>query len=146
MNCLNQVTLLGTLASDPEIKYTAGGTAVCNVLLRIEHQYKDREGVWKTKVANVPVTVWGKRGETVASTMRAGEVLMVAGSIVVDEREGRNGGAPVRFIKVEARELSSCVAEDVPPRAGSQSVPPAQPPERTPAPEPAGADDGMPPF
>ena len=73
---INRVELLGRVGTDPEMKYTPGGTAVTRLRLATDRYRKNVEDAtdWHT------VVVWGKQGEAVntyvgrvsGSTWRAG--------------------------------------------------------------------------
>ena len=41
---VNKVILVGNLGADPEMRYTADGTAVCNFRIATTEKYKDRQG------------------------------------------------------------------------------------------------------
>ena len=44
----NTVLLTGRLTRDPELKYTASGTAMCRFGLAVNRRYKDpKSGEWK---------------------------------------------------------------------------------------------------
>ena len=56
---INRVELLGRVGTDPEMKYTPGGTAVTRLRLATDRYRKNVEDAtdWHT------VVVWGKQGE-----------------------------------------------------------------------------------
>ncbi|MBX4201889.1 single-stranded DNA-binding protein [Candidatus Saccharibacteria bacterium] len=42
----NQVTLMGNLTRDPELRTTPNGAAVCSFSLALNRSYKNGEGNW----------------------------------------------------------------------------------------------------
>ncbi|HEY9074838.1 MAG TPA: single-stranded DNA-binding protein, partial [Desulfobaccales bacterium] len=44
MAAVNKVILIGNLGADPEMRYTADGTAVCNFRIAVSEKFKDRQG------------------------------------------------------------------------------------------------------
>ena len=62
-----QVTLLGNLGKDPELKYTAGGTAVTKFSMATTSSFKDKQGGWQdqTEWHNV-VAYWAATAENLA--------------------------------------------------------------------------------
>ncbi len=60
---LNNVLLAGRLTADPELKYIASGTAVCNLRLAVSRFYKGRDGEKKEDTLFINVDVWDKTAE-----------------------------------------------------------------------------------
>jgi single-strand DNA-binding protein len=79
---LNQVILCGRLGRDPEMRYTSGGTAVCNFSLAISSwiKKKDEEG-YNEDVVWIDVTVWGKQAEKAAAQAAKGTEVLLSGRI-----------------------------------------------------------------
>lgn len=87
---MNQVTLIGRLTADPEIRFTAGGTAVANFTLAVGRKFKNENG--ETESDFIRCIAWGKRAETIADYVKKGHLFGVNGSIQTgsyDDREGR---------------------------------------------------------
>ena len=74
---INQVTLLGRVGADPELRSTKNGTAV--VQLRLATDRYSRNGPAETDWHNV--VVWGKTAEAVACYVRKGDRVHVAGRL-----------------------------------------------------------------
>lgn len=78
----NQVNLCGRLGKDPEMRYTPGGTAVCNFSLAISSYKKKKEAEgWDESVTWVDITCWGTNAERAAAQAKKGTEALIAGRI-----------------------------------------------------------------
>jgi single-strand DNA-binding protein len=68
--------MIGNLTADPELRYTASGTAVCNFTLAVNTGYSD-----KKSVLYLPVVVWKQAGENAAQYLSKGRPCLVEGRI-----------------------------------------------------------------
>jgi len=82
----NKVFFIGHVTRDPEVKYIASGTAVCEVGLAVNEKYKDKE-----TTLFIDVVFWGKRAETAGQYIRKGAPLFVEGKLKQDswEKDGQ---------------------------------------------------------
>lgn len=80
-NGLNSVSLLGNLAADPTIRFTAGGQAVMNMRLATSESYLDRDKVRKERVDFHSIVVWGPRAEGLSKILRKGTCIFVGGAL-----------------------------------------------------------------
>jgi len=78
---LNKVFLMGNLTKDPELRYTAGGSAVSNLRMAINQSYQSKSGEKKEEVCFLTVVVWGKQAETVGEYLKKGDPLFVEGRL-----------------------------------------------------------------
>ncbi len=81
MNNLNQLTLLGNLAKDPEIKYTNEGLAVAELRVAVNRRWKDKEGNDMENVEFFNITAWNKLAENCASDLKKGDRVIVSGRL-----------------------------------------------------------------
>ena len=84
---INKVELLGRVGTDPEMKYTTGGTAVVQLRLATERRRQDGEveADWHS------VVCWGKQAEAVNEYIGKGDRIYVAGRLVQNTWEGDDG-------------------------------------------------------
>ena len=88
-----QITIVGNLGGDPELRYTATGQPVCslNVAVPIRKKdaatgrYADAGTTWYR------VTVWGYLGEHCAESLIRGMRVLAVGSLVSRSWEDREG-------------------------------------------------------
>lgn len=82
MKGINKVLLIGHTGQDPEVRYTANGTAIATVSLATSEYYKDKntgERVEKTEWHNL--VAFGKVGEIMGEYVRKGSKLYVEGGL-----------------------------------------------------------------
>lgn len=80
MSSFNRVILMGNLTRDPELKYTASGTAICNIGLAVNRKYKSGEGL-KDDTCFVDITVWDKQGENCNQYLTKGSGVLIEGRL-----------------------------------------------------------------
>ena len=76
-----KVTFVGTLGSDPELKFTQSGAAVASFNVATTKRVKDGDG-WKDGPTSwVRCTVWRQYAENVAESLSKGSRVMVTGEM-----------------------------------------------------------------
>lgn len=78
---LNQVTLMGNLTRDPELRQTPSGQAVCSFSLALNRSYKDQSGQWQEATDYIDVVAWGPLGERVSQYLSKGRRCLVQGRL-----------------------------------------------------------------
>ena len=88
---LNKVMLIGNLTRDPELKYTPGNQAVCEVGLAVNRKYRTKEGEEREETTFVDVTFWSRDAEIIGEYVTKGTPLMVEGRLKLDtwEKDGK---------------------------------------------------------
>jgi single-strand DNA-binding protein len=81
---MNIWTGSGNLGRDPELRYTASGTAVCDFSIAVQGR-RDDPPLW------VRVTAWEKQAEACAEYLRKGSKCLVTGEVKSDTYEDRDG-------------------------------------------------------
>ena len=77
----NQVTLMGNLTRDPELRQTPNGQNVCSFSLALNRSYKGGDGEWKEATDFVNCIAWGPLGERVAQYLTKGRPALVSGRL-----------------------------------------------------------------
>jgi single-strand DNA-binding protein len=89
---INKVILIGNLGNDPEVKYTASGSAVANVSIATSENWKD-----KTTGENQERTEWhrvvffGKLAEIVGEYLKKGSQVFVEGRLQTRKWQDKEG-------------------------------------------------------
>ena len=87
----NEITVVGNLTRDPELRFTPSGTAVCSFGLACNRRYKDGSGEWQDDTSFFDVTAWSDMGENVAASLGKGDRVLVAGRMQQREYDDSNG-------------------------------------------------------
>jgi len=129
---LNNITLVGRLARDPELRYTSQNqTPVCEISLAYNEGYGDNE-----TSHFVDVVIWKKTAEVIAEHVKKGDEIAITGRLIQDRWE--QDGQKRSKHKISANSFSFGQKSKKNEEAASQA--PAQKP--TPSP----GDDDEPPF
>lgn len=78
---LNQVTLMGNLTRDPELRQTPSGQSVCSFSLALNRSYKDGSGDWQEVTDYIDIVAWGPLGERVSQYLHRGSRALVQGRL-----------------------------------------------------------------
>jgi len=104
-----KVILVGNLGRDPEMRYTPGGQAVCNLSVATNRTWS-RDGEQQKETAWFRVTVWGRQAETVNQYLKKGRSVLVEGRLNPDENGNpriwtSNDGQPRASFEVTAQTI-----------------------------------------
>lgn len=88
---INRVTITGNLTSDPELRHTPSGTAVCSLRVAVNGRRKDQSGQWVDKPNYFNVVVWGAQGENCNNYLSRGRPVAVDGRLDWREWETKEG-------------------------------------------------------
>lgn len=86
MSDINSVNIIGRLTRDAELSYTPSGFAICKFSVAVNRKRKQGEE-WVDEVAFFDVTLWGKRGEGIASYLTKGKQVGIEGELRQDRWE-----------------------------------------------------------
>lgn len=98
------VTLIGNVGRDPELRFTPSGAAVCEFSLATNRRWTDRSSNEKREETTWwRVTVWGQQAESVNQYVSKGrQVLVVADRVEASAYMGQDG-QPRASLEVTAR-------------------------------------------
>lgn len=86
---LNRIVLIGRLTADPELRYTASGTAVASFTLAVDRQRTNQNGEREADFINI--VVWQKLGELCAQYLKKGRLAAVEGRLQIRAYENKEG-------------------------------------------------------
>lgn len=86
---INNVTLVGRLTKDPDLRYTANGTGVATFTLAINRNFTNQAG--EREADFVQCVIWRKPAETLANYARKGTLLGVTGRIQTRSYDNQQG-------------------------------------------------------
>ena len=101
------ITVVGNLADDPELRYTQGGIAVCSVRVgstprvmnRTTNAWEDGETVW------VRCTAWRELAENVAQSLTKGSRVVVSGRLKAPSAYQSSQGESRASLEVDIEEI-----------------------------------------
>ena len=132
----NKVILLGRLTRDPELRYTAGGTAVAKIGLAVNNRYKQGDE-WKEEPCFVNITVFGRQAETCNEYLSKGRQALFDGRLNYRKWETEDG---------QTKSLLEVVANNVQFLSSGRDAGPSGSGGSPSGKEPAPSDDGDVPF
>lgn len=111
----SQVTIVGTLTRDPDLRYTAGGRGVTSFGVAVNRRWMNKQtNEWDEQVSFFNVTAWAELGENIAASLSKGNRIIVTGRLeqrTYTDREGNEKstteivadsvGADLRFATCE---------------------------------------------
>lgn len=76
-----QITLVGNLGNDPEMRYTPSGVPVASFSLAVNKSWVSEGGEKQDKTMWFRVTVWRKQAEIVSQYLTKGKQVLVIGEV-----------------------------------------------------------------
>jgi single-strand DNA-binding protein len=77
----NNVTLIGNLVEDPELRFTPSGVAMAKIRLAVNRRWRGQDGQWQEDTSFFGGTVWREQAETVAESLQKGTRVIVTGRL-----------------------------------------------------------------
>jgi single-strand DNA-binding protein len=101
----NQVTVVGNLTEDPELRYTPNGAAVATLRVAVNRRIPDGSGGWKdAETSFFRVNVWRSLAENAAESLTRGSRVVVVGRLRSRSWENQEGETR-SAVEIEADEL-----------------------------------------
>ena len=88
---LNKVMLIGNLGRDPEMRYTANGSAIATFSIAINRTYTDREGQRQESTEWVRIVCFDRRAEVAGQYLQKGSQIFVEGRLQTRSWEDQQG-------------------------------------------------------
>ena len=103
----NQITIVGNLTDDPELRYTANGAAVANFRVAYSTRIRDAAGDWTDgDTSFFTVNCWRALAENAAESLTRGTRVVVTGRLKQRSWENQEG---------EKRSVVEIVADEIGP-------------------------------
>ena len=102
------ITISGNLCDDPELRFTADGTAVARIRLASTDRYLDG-GEWKDGATTfIDVNAWRRLGENAAEHLRRGQRVIVTGKLRMRSWEAQDGTKRTGYT-IEASDIGTSI-------------------------------------
>ena len=85
---INNVTLVGRLTKDPELRYTQSGVPTATFTLAVNRTFKQENG---PDADFINIVVWRKPAENAANYLKKGSLAGIVGRIQTRNYEGQDG-------------------------------------------------------
>ena len=121
---LNKVMVIGNLGGDPEMRYTANGSAVANFSVASNREYTTGDGERRQETEWFRVVTWNRLAEICSQYLTKGRLVYVEGRLQTRSWEGQDGATKfmTELIAHEVKFLGSPAGE----RVGDVELPPAE--------------------
>jgi single-strand DNA-binding protein len=105
MSSDNQITIVGNLTDDPELRYTSNGAAVANFRVAYSTRIRDAAGNWTDgETSFFTVNCWRALAENAAESLTRGTRVVVTGRLKQRSWENQEGEKRT-VIEIEADDL-----------------------------------------
>lgn len=101
------VTIVGNLCADPELRHTSAGIAVADLRIAENRNYQDGSGEWRQETSYYSAVVWRRLAEH-ASSLRRGDRVVAVGRMRQDEWTTERGETRRRYV-VDCDELAASI-------------------------------------
>ena len=100
-----QITLIGNLGADPEMRYTQSGQPVTSFRMAVSRTWVNQEGQRQEKTTWFRVTAWRKLAETANQYLTKGSKVLVVGEVEESQAYIDKEGKPRASIDVTANTI-----------------------------------------
>ncbi|MCZ6662812.1 MAG: single-stranded DNA-binding protein [Actinobacteria bacterium] len=77
----NNVTLIGNLVDDPELRFTPSGVALAKIRMAVNRRWRGKDGEWQEDTSFFNGTVWREQAESAAESLQKGARVIVTGRL-----------------------------------------------------------------
>ncbi|OIQ24840.1 single-stranded DNA-binding protein [uncultured Vibrio sp.] len=89
---VNKVIIMGNLGQDPEVKYTANGSAIANITVATSETWRDKQtGEQREKTEWHRVVLFGKTAEIAGEYLRKGSQVYLEGQLQTRKWQDQSG-------------------------------------------------------
>jgi single-strand DNA-binding protein len=97
-----QITLIGNLGADPEMRYTPNGLPVTSFRMAVSRNWTGQDGQRQEKTVWFRVTAWRKLAETASQYLTKGSKVLVVGEMEDPNAYIDKDGKPRASLEVTA--------------------------------------------
>jgi single-strand DNA-binding protein len=117
---INNITIVGNLTRDPELRFTPNGTPVASFGLAVNKRVQNKDsGEWTNSADFFNVVAWFKLAENCAQSLFKGDRVLISGRLSQDNWEDKDGQKRSAYkiianIIAPSLEFASCKIEKNP--------------------------------
>ena len=86
-----QITIIGNLTRDPELRFTKSGDAVANFTVAVNERIKEGDSWVDGEASYYNVSAWKKFAENITENLRGGDRVIVTGKMKIEKYETKEG-------------------------------------------------------
>ena len=102
----NQITIVGNLTGDPELRYTPNGAAVATLSVAVNHRTRDQQGNWNEgEPSFFRCNVWRQQAENAAESLTKGTRVIVTGRMRQRSWEDKETGQKRSAMEIEVESV-----------------------------------------
>ena len=98
MSSYNQVTLIGNLGQDPELKTLPSGSRVCNFSIATTETWKNKDGSKGEETTWHDIEIWDKKADAFYQFTKKGAKVLIVGKI----KKNKNEETGVWYTRIKA--------------------------------------------
>ena len=103
---INKAIIVGNLGRDPEVRYTANGSAVANITVATSESWKDKQsGERQEKTEWHRVVFFGRLAEIAEEYLKKGAQVYIEGSIRTQKWQDKESGQDRYTTEIVARDM-----------------------------------------
>ena len=103
---INKAIIVGNLGRDPEVRYTANGSAVANVTVATSESWKDKQsGERQERTEWHRVVFFGRLAEIAEEYLKKGSQVYIEGSIRTQKWQDKESGQDRYTTEIVARDM-----------------------------------------
>lgn len=87
----SNITLIGNLVDDPELRFTPSGVAMAKIRLAVNRRWRDQAGEWQENTSFFTGTIWREQAEQAAESLQKGARVIVTGRLEQRTWENEQG-------------------------------------------------------
>ena len=89
---INNITIVGNLTRDPELRFTPSGTPVASFGLAVNRSIQNKDtGEWTNSADFFNIVAWFKLAENCAQSLTKGDRVLISGRLSQDNWEDKSG-------------------------------------------------------
>ncbi len=115
-----QITLIGHLGADPELRHTQDGTPVTSFRVATNRRWRAQDGTTQEETVWFSVSVWQRQAEACSQYLSKGQRVLVVGEMREPSTWTDREGNARASLEVRARNV-----EFLTPRGGGQDLSPS---------------------
>lgn len=100
-----QITIIGNLGNDAEMRYTPSGVPVASFNVAASRQWQSQDGSKQTKTTWFRVSVWNKTAEALTEYLTKGKQVLVVGEVEEARVYTDRDGNPRASLEVKAQSI-----------------------------------------